>query len=79
VPPLSPHLFWDTDSNGIDRERHAAWLVKRVLEYGCWRDWKTLVETYGRPRLGEITSSLRSLDPKAAAFVRAYLSAPAPH
>lgn len=79
MPSLSPHLFWDTDPNGIDMERHAAWLVKRVLEYGRWSDWRALVETYGRPRLAEITSGIRSLDPKAAAFARAYLSGPLPH
>lgn len=79
MPPLSPHLFWDTDPNGVDPERHAAWLVKRVLEYGRWKDWKTLVETYGRARLVEITSEIRSLEPRAAAFARAYLSEAVAH
>lgn len=77
--PLSPHLFWDTDPAGVDVERHAAWLVKRVLEYGRWVDWQVLVGTFGRERLAEITTGIRSLDPKAAAFARAYLSTPAPH
>ncbi|MCH7226350.1 DUF6922 domain-containing protein [Haloferula sp. A504] len=76
--PLSRHLFWDTDPAAIDLERHAAWLVKRVLEHGRWRDWKILVETYGRPRLAEIASGLRSLDPRAAAFASAYLSSSDP-
>ncbi len=34
---LSDHLFWDVDRSGIDPERHASWLAKRVLEYGRWR------------------------------------------
>ena len=77
--PLSKHLFWDTDPVGVDVELHAAWLVKRVLEYGRWVDWQVIVEIFGRPRLAEITSSLRSLDPKAAAFALAYLATPTPH
>ncbi len=79
VPPLSPHLFWDTDPAGVDPERHASWLVKRVLEYGRWRDWQVLVKHYGRERLAEIASGIRSLDPRAAAFAHAYLSTAAPH
>ncbi|GAA5484473.1 DUF6922 domain-containing protein [Haloferula sargassicola] len=76
MPPFSPHLFWDTDPAGVDVERHAPWLVKRVLEYGRWRDWQLLLETYGKPRVHEIASGIRSLDSKAAAFVRAYFPPP---
>ncbi len=79
MPPLSPHLFRDPDPTGVDAKQHTAWLVKRVLEYGRWVDWLEMVETFGRPRLVDITSSLRSLDPKAAAYARAYLSTPARH
>ena len=32
VPPLSDHLFWDVDRATIDPDRHAPWLVKRVLK-----------------------------------------------
>ena len=69
---LSPHLFWDTDASQVDPDRHAAWLVKRVLEYGRWCDWQALLETYGRERLAGIALGIRSLDPRAAAFARAY-------
>ena len=50
MPPLSEHLFWDVDRSSIDLERHVRWLVKRVLEYGRWRDWQTIVAHYGKPR-----------------------------
>ena len=77
MPSLSPHLFWDTDPAGVDPNKHAAWLVRRVLEYGLWRDWQILLETYGRTRLGEIATSVRGLQPRTASFVQAYFSQPA--
>ena len=39
---LSDHLFWDVDRSSIEPERHAPWLVKRVLEYGRWNDWQVV-------------------------------------
>lgn len=76
MPQLSDHLFWDVDRESIDPERHAPWLVKRVLEYGRWRDWQVLVACFGKPRLAEIATSLRSLDPKALAFCEAWFQLP---
>lgn len=73
---LSDHLFWDVDRSSIDPERHTPWLVKRVLEYGCWRDWQTLVAHYGKPRLAEISTGIRSLQPRALACCQAWFQLP---
>lgn len=74
---LSEHLFWDVDRSGIDPERHIAWLTKRVLEYGRWRDWQILVEHYGKAKLADVVVHLRSLRPKAFAFCCAWFQLPA--
>ncbi|MES2658653.1 MAG: hypothetical protein V4689_08540 [Verrucomicrobiota bacterium] len=73
---LSEHLFWDVDRSGIDPERHAAWLAKRVLEYGRWRDWQILVAHYGKPALAEVVTGLRCLQPKGFAFCCAWFQLP---
>lgn len=73
---LSEHLFWDVDRSTIDTEKHAAWLTKRVLEYGRWKDWQTLVAHYGKPRLAELATHLRSLQPRPHAFCSAYFGIP---
>ena len=77
VNGLSEHLFWDVKRQGVDPERHAAWLVRRVLEYGYWSDWQTLVASYGKPRLAQIVVGIRSLNPRAYAFCRAWFQLPA--
>jgi hypothetical protein len=77
VNGLSEHLFWDEEREGVDPERHAAWLVKRVLEYGYWSDWQALVVYYGKPRLAQIVTGIRSLNPRAFAFCQAWFQLPA--
>jgi hypothetical protein len=74
---LSEHLFWDAARDGVDPERHAAWLVKRVLEYGYWTDWQALVSHYGKPRLAQIVTDIHALNPRAFAFCRAWFQLPA--
>jgi hypothetical protein len=73
---LSDHLFWDVDRSTIDFERHALWLAKRVVEYGRWADWQTLVAYYGKPRLAELMTEIRSLQPKAFTFCQAWFQLP---
>jgi hypothetical protein len=74
---LPPHLFWDVRSEEIDFEKHAAWLARRVLEYGDWPDWQTLVRYYGRDRLAAIVTGIRSLNPRTFAFCRIWFNLPA--
>lgn len=73
---LSPHLYWDVRPEGIDPEQHAGWLAKRVLEYGDWSDWQELVRYYGKAKLAEIVTGIRSLDPRAFAFCRVWFDLP---
>ena len=60
----------------IDFEKHAAWLARRVLEYGDWPDWQTLVGYYGKERLAIIVTGIRSLHPRALAFCRIWFDLP---
>lgn len=73
---LSPHLYWDVRAEQIDPELHAAWLARRVLEYGDWCDWQELVRYYSKERLAEIVTGIRSLHPRAFAFCRIWFDLP---
>jgi len=77
VEGLSAHLFWDVKASEVDAEKHAAWLVRRVLEYGEWSDWQALAGYYGKQRMGEIACTIRSMRPRSFAFCRAWFQLPA--
>lgn len=73
---FSSNLFWDIDSNNIDMEKHASFIVHRVLEYGMIEDWDYILSYYGLSRILSIALKFRSLDPKALAFLSAITKTP---
>ncbi|MDR1726165.1 MAG: hypothetical protein LBR28_07235 [Bacteroidales bacterium] len=66
---FSTNLFWDADTSTMDMERHAAFIVGRVLDYGRWEDWLFIRNYYGIERIKEIALGLRSLMPRSLAFI----------
>ena len=68
---LRKELFWDTPIEGIDLERHARFIVERVLHRGTWHDWVAVREHYGPSRLRELVTQIRDMDPKSLAFCKA--------
>ena len=74
---ISKKLFWHVRAEDMDLDAHAAWVTRRVLEYGDWPDWQALVRHFGRERLGEVVTDIRSLQPRAFAFCRVWFDLPA--
>ena len=69
VERLSPALFWDVDRDAIDETAHSGFIVQRVVERGTLDDWKNLRTAMGLPVVVAAAQKLRSLDPKALAFL----------
>lgn len=69
IQGFSVNLFWDVDKDSIDLIQNAPYVIQRVLEYGQIGDWKLLLDYYGMERIVSITKNLRSLEPRALAFV----------
>ncbi len=76
IQGFSHNLFWDVKPETIDMETHAPYVVQRVLEYGQWDDWNRMVAYYGLNRIKQIAIALRSLEPKAFAFISLLTSTP---
>ena len=69
IQGFSVNLFWDVDKDSIDLIQNASYVIQRVLEYGQIGDWKLLQEYYGLEKIVSISKNLRSLEPRALAFV----------
>lgn len=70
---LSSYLFWDVPREGIDPDKHARWLVERVLQRGRWEDWLIIRNHYNKRRLLNLKPQL-NINPKSAHFLELYLS-----
>ena len=64
------------EKDSVELESNAAFIVRRVLELGQYKDWKLLVSRYGIPMIAHIAQNLRTLDPKALSFISAVSSTP---
>lgn len=68
---FSVGLFWDIDSAMLDIDRHRKYVVARVLEAGTFDDWQLLCRLYTLDGVIDCARHLRTLDPKALAFLTA--------
>lgn len=66
---FSEYLFWDVRKDSIDFDTNESYVIKRVLEFGQMNDWYQLVSMYGLERIVRVSQRLRTLDPKALAFI----------
>ena len=73
---LSPHLFWDMDKDTLDWDKSASLIVKRVLEYGLWDDWKIIYKKYGMEFIVMKAKNLRELEPRALNFIATVSNVP---
>ena len=70
TPPLGlpRSLFWDVNPDNIDLDKHAPYVIERVVECGGLDDWKKVRKHYGDERMKRAVTHLRSLSPRSVAF-----------
>lgn len=69
---LVSNLFWDAEE--IDIDKHAAYIISRVLDYGNEKDLKILREIYPDEKLIEVIRKRRGIMPKTAIFWSVYFN-----
>lgn len=73
---LSPYLFWDVDIISLNSEKHAAYIIDRVLSLGTMEDFRHLIALYGVEKIKEVVKTLRYLDDKVLHFCSLYFTIP---
>ncbi|NDV59354.1 hypothetical protein [Bacteroides sp. 519] len=73
---FSSSLFWDTDLNDLDMQKHKSFIIGRVLNYGTWNDWKLIRNYYSEEVIKETVISLRDLFPQSLSFISAATHTP---
>ena len=69
IDQFSSYLFWDADPADLDIDKHAAYIVERVLECGRWEDWLLIRDYYGLAKIKEIAVNIRGMYPKTLSFI----------
>jgi hypothetical protein len=66
---FSKNLFWDADLSELDMEKHAPYVVGRVLDYGSLDDWLLICQYYGMDKIKSIALGIRSMFPESLSFI----------
>jgi len=59
-------LFWDAED--IDADRHAHYIIARILDFGDFNDVRILRNMYPDEKIIEVIRSRRGLSPKTGKF-----------
>ena len=73
---LQSHLFWDTDINNLNPEKHTRFIIERVVTRGRLEDWFLIKNHYGIDRIKQEVVRIRSMDKKSLTFLSNILEIP---
>jgi hypothetical protein len=73
---FSENLFWDTDTRTLHADKHARFIVERVLMRGRMPDWLALNRLYTSEQIKEEALQIRYLDKVTLSFCSMYFDVP---
>jgi len=73
---FSAYLFWDTDISALDIDRHAIFIIDRVLSLGTMEDFRLLKSCYGDKKITAAVKGMRYLDARVLHFCSLYFNIP---
>ena len=65
-------LFWDTNTDELNIEKHSKFIIERILEFGNSEEVKWCIKTYGKDAIKQLLPQLHLSD-KSASFWQNYL------
>ena len=69
VIPFRQSLFWDVDPKTIDPEKHAVYIIERMLEFGRPEELRWLFSRYPKATIREVLKRPRAqIGPRSKAF-----------
>jgi hypothetical protein len=73
---LRPSLFWDTDIQKIDLQKHKASVIERIMVRGQMDEFKAMMQFYGTDTVKKTMLNARWLDKVTLAFCSTIFDTP---
>ncbi len=67
-------LFWDVDPKIIDTEKHAIYIIERILDFGNDEEVRWMWKFYDHNLIRETANTSRVLHPQTRSFWKLMLS-----
>lgn len=75
-PDISRYLLWEVDTAQLDAEKHAQFIIGRVVMKGTLNDWFEIKRYYGLERIKAEMLDIRYLDKLTLSFLSVYFNIP---
>lgn len=76
LPKYLEKYFWDTDFKTVDKEKHKAYIIAKVLEYGDTPALRWLFANFSQKQIKETFIKTRYFTKRAANFWRIFFNLP---
>jgi hypothetical protein len=73
---LPKELFWDINNWVPDFDKSAIYIIERVIERGGWRDWKEIMNYYGKKKVKDVVLQMRYIPKRRHHFLGLYFNVP---
>ncbi len=74
LPEEMYRFFWDTNPASIQLQKHANYIIDRILHYGDIPSWKWLLSVYERENIQDRVLMSKQLSKKDTTFFSLMLS-----
>lgn len=69
--PRRPSLFWDVDPKTVDPQKHARYIIERILDFGTDKEARWMRNTYPKSLVRDVVKKSRVLHPPTRALWQA--------
>lgn len=72
--PIRRSLFWDVDPATLDKEKHAHYIIERILDYGTDEEVRWMYHSYAQDLIRDVVEHSRVLRPETRPLWRELLA-----
>jgi hypothetical protein len=76
IPQFARRYFWDADAKKLDADKHATYIIERLLEWGNPQTARWLLSRYSRRKIISVLEKTRALSRMSANFWMVYFGLP---
>lgn len=62
---LRQSLFWDTDPKKLDPQKHAKYIIERIMDFGNDDEVRWMRHNYPKPLLAKVVKTSKELHPSS--------------
>lgn len=73
---INSRIFRDIDYATLDINKHKEFIIQRVLMYGSWNDFISLLQLYGANTIKKEVLSIKDLSQEVCNFLSFYFTIP---